>query len=296
MIEPDTDRARQRLAHILEKQRAALQELGHLLSARQASAAAIDQAQVRINRLNAEYARLVQDLKLAQLEAPGRYGAYRSRAGQRPMRELVLDIIDELGVPCPPRVVSEFALACMDLHLPVARFASLRRDEERAYRKEPGARPAWVVPAVSLIGFSAIPRLVASSVWELERRLIGPRTLRVNHLKTQLAILRRLSSMGTSDKRAASDLGAMLYRYARNVPGALSWGEEPDLDRIRTATEAELRALEPADVAERTLAARGLAKHPAQAQLWGLPIVLDGGGAPRATSPRGMRQKKTVSQ
>ncbi len=86
----------------------------------------------------------MHELRVAQFELPERFGAYRARAGQRPMREQVLDILDELGVPNSPRVISEYALACLGIELPIAKFASLRRDEERGFRKDPLSKPAWV--------------------------------------------------------------------------------------------------------------------------------------------------------
>src|SRR5438552_1430149 len=90
---------------------------------------------------------------------------------------------------------------------------TLNRAPPRASRKDPGSRPAWVVPALNLVGFTAMPRLVASSVWEPERRLIGPRTLRVNYLKTLLALLRKLTILERADPQAESALAAMVYRY-----------------------------------------------------------------------------------
>src|SRR3712207_4023754 len=106
--------------------------------------------------------------------------------GRRSMRELVLNVLEEIGVPAAPRTVSEFA-ACFNLSLPITRFSSLRRDEERAFRKDPLSRPAWVTPAINAQGLTAIPRIVTSSAWEDDRRVIGARTPHVSHLRTLLA-------------------------------------------------------------------------------------------------------------
>jgi len=48
------------------------------------------------------------------------------------MRELCSDIVDEVGVPLAPATISEFSQITTGVDLPVSRFASLRRDEERA--------------------------------------------------------------------------------------------------------------------------------------------------------------------
>jgi hypothetical protein len=269
------DRIRQRLSDVVAKQQAALGEVGRLASDSKASRAAIEIAQERVDKLTAEQRRLMDELKLAQLEGPERYGVYRPKAGQRPIREQVLDILDELGVPSSPRTVSEFAMASMDLEIPVNRFSSLRRDEERAYKKDHLVRPAWVVPALNLIGFTAIPRIVASSVWAPERRLIGPRSLRINHLKTLLALVNRIEMLKHNGGEP-EPLLAMITRYARNVPGATVWEQQADLSRIRASTERELAAIEPDDVSERTEAAAKLREYPGDRQLWGLPAVLQG--------------------
>jgi hypothetical protein len=268
-------RIRQRLSSVVAKQQAALADVARLLSDSRASAAAIEIAQERVNKFSAEHRRLMDELKLAQLEEPERYGVYRPKAGQRPIREQVLDILDELGVPSSPRTVSEFAVASIGLEIPVNRFSSLRRDEERAYRKDHLARPAWVVPALNSIGFTAIPRIVASSVWPPERRLIGPRSLRVNHLQTLLALVNRIEML-KDDNEMPAPLLAMIARYARNVPGALVWEQQPDLSRIRSSTERELAAIEPEDRSERSEAATKLKGYSEERQLWGLPAVLQG--------------------
>ena len=237
------------------------------------SPAMLDSAQAEVDRLTAVWSRLMHELRVAQFESPERFGVYRTRAGQRPMREQMLDILDELGVPNSPRVVSEYALACLGLELPVARFASLRRDEERGFRKDPLSKPAWVVPALNMTGFAPIPRLVASSVWPIERRLIGPRTLRVNHLLTLLALLKRAANL-TEGEEAARGITGLIVRFARSVPGAWAVAGEPDLERIRMATEAELQAISNDDEPERKQAAEKLAQYPIDRQVWGLPPMV----------------------
>jgi hypothetical protein len=224
----------------------------------------------------------MHELRVAQFESPERLGAYRNRAGQRPMREQVLDILDELGVPNSPRVISEYALACLGIDLPVPRFASLRRDEERAFRKDPLSKPAWVVPALNMTGFAPIPRLVASSVWPVERRLIGPRTLRTNHLLSLLALLKRAANLADEKEVVAATPGSgkthlllgIIFRFARSVPGGWAVAGEPDLEGIRAATEAELQSIVADDEMERKQAAEKLAKLPEDRQIWGLPALV----------------------
>ncbi len=250
-----------------------MQRVESVLDDQSATPAALDAAQSDVDRLTAQWSRLMHELRVLQFESPERFGAYRARAGQRPMREQVLDILDELGVPNSPRVISEYALTCLGVELPIGRFASLRRDEERAYKKDPLSKPAWVAPALNLTGFAPIPRLVASSVWPIDRRLIGSRTLRVNHLTTLLALIKRTATMG-EDQEAARRLLGLILRFSRSVPGTWQGSGELDPERIRAATESELQAISQEDEAERKQAAEKLAKLPADRQIWGLPPVV----------------------
>jgi hypothetical protein len=279
----DTKRLKSRLAAVVKKQQAALAELAKLLADTASSTISIDEPQAAIARLNAKQQRIMQELKLRDLERPERYGAYNARSGQRPIREVLLDILDELGVPSSPGTLSECAAVWPGMSIPAGRFASLRRDEHSAYRRDPMARPTWLVPALNAQGFRAIPRLVASSAWEPEKRLIGPRTLRVNHLKTVLALLRRLTALNQTGASNNSDrLLELLQRYARSVPGAVRSASEIDTDQISKAAHSELEAIESLDIEDRRTAAQELSKIPAYAQLWGLPAVLEG----RAVSMR----------
>jgi hypothetical protein len=274
-------RLRERLTQSVEKQRGLLEELERLIRDPSNSSATID-VQRRLSRLAAEQARLVAELEVAQLAPSDRVKTAAGLAGQRPMREQVLDILDELGVPVAPRVISEVALACYGRSLPAARFASLRRDEERAYRKDPTARPAWVVPVINVVGLTAIPRIIANSAWEAERRLIGARTLRTNHLKTLIALVNRTIHLSNGAAEPDPQLAALIARYAGSIGGAMAPVEASDFVLIRAAAEEELARIEPLDAEERHAAARRLAKLPAPEQLWGraaFPLVIEGGAA-----------------
>jgi hypothetical protein len=284
----DQNRLKARLTAVISKQREALDQLGRLLSKTGSTPASIQSSQEIVTRLTAQYQRLVQELKVADLEKPERYGSANSRSGQRPIRELVLDILDEIGVPSSPGTLSECAAVWAGITLPAGRFASLRRDEQIAFGRDAHARPAWVVPALNAFGFRAIPRSVASSVWEPERRLIGPRTLRVNHLKTVLALLRRFEGMRESGSSPNGErLLELLQRYARSVPGAIANGEDINPERVRDAARSELEAIESLDHADRTKAAADLMKLHVYQQVWGLPTVIEGqGGAMRKAAGR----------
>src|SRR5688572_1418902 len=107
---------------------------------------------------------------------------------RRRVREAALDALAEVGRPMSVRLLREWVAAAEGWALPEARFARLVRDEASAFGKEPGHRSEWVVPALAVGGLTATAVLTRSD-WEPERRLIGSRTLRVNHLRTLLFLL-----------------------------------------------------------------------------------------------------------
>jgi hypothetical protein len=100
-----------------------------------------------------------------------------------PIREVVLTALEELGWPQNARFLEEYLWAKHQLQLDSRAFASLRRDELRAWRRSPGARSAYIVPALNPDG-SANPRWLTSSAWDLPRRVIAsPETERLFDLQ-----------------------------------------------------------------------------------------------------------------
>jgi hypothetical protein len=272
---PDAIRAR--LESSLEKQRDLLDTLPELLKDPDTNAVAIDQAQRQLSRMTAEHTQLLTEWRLARANVAEFSSPYAGHVGQRPMREQVLDILDELAVPASPRVISELAVARYGRPLPASRFGSLRRDEERAYRNNPVSRPAWVVPALTAQGLTSIPRIVASSAWPAEQRLIGARTLRGNHLRTILALLsihERAQPTGTAQSTA--HLESIIFSFAQTVPGAVEPGKRLEHLRIAEAARAELAHIEKTDLEERQAAAQRLERLPEIHRLWGQPAVIQG--------------------
>ena len=271
------DRIRVRLAASAKKQRALLNTMQGLLENPDATAVAIDQAQQQLQRATADHTRLLTEWRLAKARSAEPSLPQARLVGQRPMREQVLDILDELGVPASPRVIGEVAAALFGRALPAARFASLRRDEERACRKDPMSRPAWVVPALTAQGLTPIPRIVASSSWESERRLIGARTLRGNHLRTLLALVSmRDRVQSTNEPGLTAHLDALLMAFGQTVPGAAQPGRRFEPERISEAARAELALIHQTDIEERRQAAGRLDRLPLLHRLWGQPALIDG--------------------
>ncbi len=185
-----------------------------------------------------------------------------------PIREVVLDALDELGWPQNARFLEEYLWAKCQLQLDSRAFASLRRDELRAWQRAPGARPAYIVPALNADG-SANPRWLTSSAWDLPRRVIASAdTERLFDLQKILA-LRVRGSRGP--------LGTLLEHYVTRILAI----EPPSVSASVTATRAwrlhvrshaaalteAIRAQGDDDRRERI--ARGLAGLPVTQRTWG---------------------------
>jgi hypothetical protein len=265
---------KRRLSRVVEEQQALLATFNAtLLNGDQADHSAL---QTKLQRLAAEMQRLSADLRFAQTEGAS-ITKVRGRSAGKTVREQVLDILDEVGVPLAPSTVSEFALATTGADVAASRFASLRRDEERSARRDPTARPAWVAPALGTARLTAIPRLLTSSAWNPEQRLVGARSLRVNHLRTTLAFLGRYERLRAAAAPQAEQVEGLVLRYARGVPGAVISGESTNPDRMRKVIDAELAAIVADDQGERREAAARLSRYGEQQRIWGLPAVIEGG-------------------
>ena len=223
----------------------------------------------KLSRLDADRARLCAELRGGGVvpddpsiaRPPTKPGRTRGRA----VRELLLDTLDLVGVPAAPTLIAELAHAVAGVEVAPSRFASLRRDDARAARRDPGARPAWLAPALNATTLTAMPRLLTSSAWPLESRLIAPASLKLVHLRTIQALLDWSARFAPIDPASAAQVAAVALRLAGDVPGPAD-----AVQRRRDAVAAELALLEEADRAARHAAAQRLRDCPVEVQLWGL--------------------------
>lgn len=269
----------EKLSRNAERQQQAYAALTKALTAN--NAAALEHAQAKIADLIAEYQRLTEALRLGDLEAR-EIAAPRSRKPGKPLRELALDALEDLGVPSAPALIADLTDAITGNRPSPSRFASLKRDEENAARRNLAARPAWIVPAISAEQLTAIPRLLTSSAWSLERRIIGSRSMRTDHLRITISLAQRLAHLRESGAAEARNVERLLFPLARSVPNATDTGKSLVPSRVREAAEAELSVLEAADLEERRAAAARLSASNAHIRLWGRPILIETANIERA--------------
>jgi hypothetical protein len=277
---------RTKLAAQVTTTRAAIEAFEAMVQNPEINADELDQLQRQITRMVASQARLVTQLQLTEHESSagkarqtgGARPVVEGIRGQRPMRELVLDVLTELDVPAQPRLVSEIAGIRFGFAPQVERFASLRRDEERAYLSNPTARPAWLVPAITSPGLHTYARIVTSSTWPVEKRIIGSLSLRANHLRTILSLVQMWERLaGGPTAPSAISLAAIITRFASTVPGALEHGTFTGAQQVLVATQHELDAIDSLDLQEREEAANQLRELAEPFQLWGRPETIEGG-------------------
>lgn len=240
-----------------------------------------ERAQAKIAEYNAEYESLAEQLRFAELEAR-EIAAPRGRKPAKPLRELALDALDDLGVPAPPALIADLTAALTGIRPSPSRFASLRRDEENAARRNVAARPAWIVPAINAAELTAIPRLLCSSAWSLERRIVGSRSMRTDHLRIAESLARRLKQLREAGAPESKNIERLLFPIARAIPGATETGVLVDTDKVTEAARAELSVLEEADRAERGEACARFATSSPHVRLWGRPVLIDTAAAARA--------------
>jgi hypothetical protein len=184
-----------------------------------------------------------------------------------PIREVVLAALDELGWPQNARFLEEYLWAKRQLQLDSRAFASLRRDELRAWRRSPGARSAYIVPALNPDG-SANPRWLTSSAWDLPRRVIASTETE------RLFDLQKIIALNVRGSRGP--LGTLLERYvtqilaiepppvSASIAATRAWRGD-----VRSRATALIEAIRARDDAERALLAAGLAGLPKHDRIWG---------------------------
>ena len=184
-----------------------------------------------------------------------------------PIREVVLDALDQLGWPQNARFLEEYLWAKRQLQLDSRAFASLRRDELRAWRRLPGARTAYIVPALNPDG-SANPRWLTSSAWDLPRRVIAsPETERLFDLQKILAL---------NVRGSRGPLGTLLERYVAQIlaiepppVSASAAATRAWRTHVRSHTAALIEAIRSRDDEERDEIAARIADLPDHDRIWG---------------------------
>ena len=184
-----------------------------------------------------------------------------------PLREQVYEALSLLQVPAAPKLIATVHEAFFGSTFPTTKVTSLKRDEERSFRTSPFARPYYICAALSADYLSPSRGLLAVSTWQLERRVIGSLSPRVDFLTAAIRVADAIERIPTPPLTARR----LLQRFAASIPGAS--GEIRDQVNpgvVRQAADAELSVHSEADSRMRKEAADRARRQLADAeQLFG---------------------------
>jgi hypothetical protein len=197
----------------------------------------------------------------------------RSKPTKGPsVRERAISALTELDVPSSPKEIAAYSEARSGQPFDVRALASIRRDEFRSW-KSGSRRATYLVPALEGPWFVAGRGRFALSQWPLYQRIIGPFSLRTDHLQVCLRLADQIE-IQRGEAETGLRLRNLLARYAYSIPGALqdAWssGQELDVARVREAVRAELAVIKAEDETARKREAERAERTLSEEQLiWG---------------------------
>lgn len=161
-----------------------------------------------------------------------------------PLREQVYEALSLLQVPAAPKLIATVHEAFFGSTFPTTKVTSLKRDEERSFRTSPFARPYYICAALSADYLSPSRGLLAVSTWQLERRIIGSLSPRVDFLTAAIRVADAIERIPTPPLTARR----LLQRFAASIPGASGEiHDQEDPGVVRQAADAELSVHSDAD-------------------------------------------------
>lgn len=193
-----------------------------------------------------------------------------------PVREILLDTLADFRWPQNAGFLEEYLLAKHQLQLDSRAFAPLRRDERNAWDRAPGAREAYIAPALKPDG-SANPRWITRSDWDMERRIVATRrTERLFDLYKIYVLTGRPGSAEASYLGPRRPVDALLEKYAQDIldtepPAASASDDEFRAWRahVRERTTTLIGEVRGDDEPDRKQIARLLADLSDRESVWG---------------------------
>ena len=196
----------------------------------------------------------------------------RRREEERSVRQFVLRALEFIGASQPAGFLQEFVWARERVDLNTRGFGALRRDEARAWRRRPGHRVAYIVPALDPDG-RALARWMARSDWPLPRRLV------VEGAEQLFGVIWLESLFRARDKLPVTEIAdpyaPLIRRHAPDVLEIDSPPVHPDGDQVawlaavRRSVQADMARLESTVGQAQQEAAERLAALTEEQKVWG---------------------------
>jgi hypothetical protein len=194
-----------------------------------------------------------------------------ARASVRPIREVVLDALEDLDWLTYSRELAQFCAAWGGRTIQPERFGSLANDEVKSFTRSldgGSPRPMWLCFGLTHDRHQPIKRLWGRSDWPLERRIVAPSSGRVQHLKLTAKLCEMAQRTGAAD---AEMLRIIAADHARDLPGVRVLRGKFDLEAWHNSARALLDELEPRDAEARKVSAKRLRDRGPLVQLFGVP-------------------------
>jgi hypothetical protein len=162
----------------------------------------------RLKDQEAELERQLEELRARRIALEKRV---RTRSGDvgRPLRELVLDMLQEAGAPLNSLLLASVIRPLFGRTVPATRFGTLSDDEAKSYDSS-RARPVYLCHCLTRDQGQAVKRFWAKSDWPLADRIIGPTTGRFLFLQGAAWTI-NLARLADAGELAADDPEAIKY-------------------------------------------------------------------------------------
>jgi hypothetical protein len=135
----------------------------------------------RIRTEEAELERQLEELRAKRIALEKR-GRPRSGDGGRPLRDLVLDLLQDAGGPLNSLLLASVIRPLQGREIPATRFGTLSNDEAKSYDSS-RARPVYLCHCLTHDQGQAVKRFWARSDWNLADRVMGPMSGRMLFLQ-----------------------------------------------------------------------------------------------------------------
>jgi hypothetical protein len=203
---------------------------------------------------------------------------------RRPVRAMVLDVLEDTGMATYSREISQLLTALYGRSISPSRFGALSADEANIHISD-RPRSVYLGHVLTAERFEPIKRLWIRSDWPLTERVMASTTSRIRHLRMTV----KLCDLAEQYADHAADptmLKILAADHAADLPGIkIRRGEFP-LKQWRAIAIDLLAELEPRDAEARVEAADRLADLAEHYQLFGPPQVVSVTDAePTATGP-----------
>ena len=193
----------------------------------------------------------------------------RRRQEERSLRQFVLRALDEIRVPQTAGYLDDYVYASERVVLKSRGFAALRRDENRAWRRRPGHRVAYIVPCLDARG-QPVPRWMGRSDWDLRERVVVGEAEALWSWSRIPALFR--AWRGSEDEITEALYVPLINRYYREATGDEDFTESADphwLDVVESEAERHLKPLRREVRSASDDLARRLSELTQEEQLWG---------------------------